>query len=129
MAKTTGAHTSSAPTSTSAETRLEAFAEDLGRLLGDARNKADSWLAQRDAIAKHLEGVRDTATHLLDQLGAGGHRQGRPPAERAAASPDDSTGRPKGSGRRKRRTMSAEAREKIAAAQRARWAKQKAGKK
>jgi hypothetical protein len=35
-------------------------------------------------------------------------------------------GRPKGSGK-KRRTMSAEARKRIAAAQRARWAAQKAG--
>ena len=88
-------------------------------------------MAQREAIVKHLQGVRDTATHLLQQLGGGGAAQrpspagaakrgpGRPPKGRAAdAAP-----------RRKRFTMSAEAREKIAAAQRARWAKVKAGKK
>jgi hypothetical protein len=101
------------------ETKLEAFAEDLGHLLGEARNKADSWLSQRESIVKHLEGVRDTATHLLQQLGISSvpaapsapvtRGPGRPPKGEAAP--------------RKRRTMSAEARAKIAAAQRARWAK------
>jgi hypothetical protein len=125
MSKSTGARTTSStrllPAHT--ETRLEAFAEDLGRLLGTARAKADSWLSQREAIVKHLEGVRDTANQLLQQLGIGSspaaatrRRAGRPAKPEAAAP-------------RKRRRMSAEAREKIAAAQRARWAKQKAGKK
>jgi hypothetical protein len=51
------------------EARVEAFAEDLGRLLGTARAKADSWLNQRQEIVKHLTGIRDTASHLLTQLG------------------------------------------------------------
>lgn len=110
-----------------AESKLEDFAEDLGRLLGHAQNKAESWLGQREAIADHLIGVRDTATRLLSQLGitaapAPARRERpAPPAVRA-------TGARKGS-RKKKRTMSAEARAKIAAAQRARWAKQKAAEK
>src|SRR5436190_18249431 len=39
--------------------KLEEFAEDLGRILGTARSKADSWLGQRQAIVKQL-------TQLLD---------------------------------------------------------------
>src|SRR5579872_5082337 len=126
MAKSTGARThqsSSSPSIAQSETKHEVFAEDLGRLLGEARNRADSWLAQRESIVKHLEGVRDTANQLLQQLGrnlttaaAGKRGPGRP--AKAEAAPR----------RRKRFTMSAEAREKIAAAQRARWARQKAGK-
>ena len=52
-----------------AETQIEAFAEDLGRLLGSARAKADNWLGQRRQIVKHLTDIRDTASHLLTQLG------------------------------------------------------------
>ena len=60
---------------TSTGARVEAFAEDLGRLLGAARAKAEGWLGQRKAIAKHLEDVRDTAANLLSQMtGARGGR-------------------------------------------------------
>jgi hypothetical protein len=116
--------------------KLEAFAEDLGRLLGDARNKADSWLAQRKVIAQHLIGVRDTANQLLAQLGIAGSggdapRRGRPagsgPAKRGPGRPPK-TAVQDSKPARKRRTMSAAARRKIGAAQRARWAKVKAEK-
>src|SRR4051794_32513880 len=116
-----------------AKPRLEEFAEDLGRLLGNAKMKADSWLDQRKAIGEHLTGLRDTATQLLQQLGFDGsdrersdrgRRPGRPrkavPAEGELAPAPLSKKQ-----RRKKRTMSPEAREKIAAAQRLRWAKQK----
>src|SRR3954465_7348919 len=94
-----------------AEHKLEEFAEDLGRLLGQAQNKAEGWLNQRQAIVKHLEGVRDTASNLLSQLGHDGQQVIR----RGQAALTDllerrGPGRPKGSGKRKRRTMSAEAR-------------------
>jgi hypothetical protein len=104
------------------ETKLEAFAEDLGHLLGEARDKADSWLSQRESIVKHLEGVRDTATHLLQQLGISAPAA---PAAPLAAPVRRGPGRPPKAeaAPRKRRTMSAEARAKTAAAQRARWAK------
>jgi hypothetical protein len=85
------------------ESKIEEFDEDLRALLGTARAKAQGWLGQRRQIAKTLEGVRDTASSLLADLG---HELG--------------------SGR-KRRTMSASARAKISAAQKARWARQKAG--
>jgi hypothetical protein len=108
------------------EGKLEEFAEDLGKLLGQAQNKAENWLGQRKAIAANLIGLRDTATRLLSQLGVsdGGST---PRRARGASTPARrGPGRPKGS--KEKRTMSAEARAKIAAAQRARWAKQKAQK-
>jgi hypothetical protein len=127
MAKSTATRT--APSTTSgaqvSDTKLEAFADDLGRLLGEARNKADGWLSQRDAIVKHLEGVRETATRLRAQLA---RPRGAAPSRRAPGRPRTASAEARPA-RRKRRTMSAEARAKIAAAQRARWAKQKAGKK
>jgi hypothetical protein len=118
------------------ESKLEGFAEDLGRLLGEAQNKAEGWLGQRKAIAEHLVGVRDTATRLLAQLGidnpsAAQKRRGRPVGSGAAKR---GPGRPAAAASEtkttpKRRTISAAGRARIAAAQRARWAKLKAAKK
>ena len=51
------------------EHRIEDFAEDLGKMLGQARNKAEGWLNQRDAIVKNLTQLRNEATKLLTQLG------------------------------------------------------------
>jgi hypothetical protein len=116
-----------ARTAPSSGHRIEAFAEDLGRILGNARSKADSWLGQRQAIVKQLTQLRDEASKLLTQLGAGAERiirRGRPAGSRNVAK--RGPGRPKGSGRRGRRKMSAAARAKISAAQKLRWAKQKA---
>ena len=108
-----------------AEEQLKNFAEDLGTLLGHAQNKADSWLGQRKAIAKQLVGVRDTASRLLAQLGIDDTpppaRRGRKPGSKNRVKATAGPGRPA----KKKRAMSAEAREKIAAAQRKRWAKQK----
>jgi hypothetical protein len=108
--------------------KLEQFADDLERVLGRARTKAAGWLGERRSIAKHLEAIRDTASGLLAQLtlrgsaaGAGG-RPGRPDGSTAARAARRGPGRPAGSGRRKR-TISAEGRARIAAAQKARWAK------
>ena len=106
----------------SAESRLEEFAEDLGRLLGTAKAKADGWLEQRQSIATQLSAIRETATDLLHQVTGGRAnaigRRGR------VGSRKRRPGRPKGAGR-KRRRMSAEARARIAEAQRRRWAKQR----
>jgi hypothetical protein len=108
--------------------KLEGFAEDLGRILGTARSKADSWLGQRQAIVKQLTQLRDEASNLLSQLGHGAERvirRGRPAGSGSVAK--RGPGRPKGSVKvRARRTMSAAARAKISAAQKLRWAKQKA---
>ena len=109
-----------------AEQKIEDFAEELGKLLGSARAKADSWLSQRQQIAKSLEGIKDTATSLLARLGhqaqAVVKRRGRPAASASTADAAPVI-------KKKRRKMSAAARKKISDAQKARWAKQKAEKK
>src|SRR4030095_7491795 len=53
----------------SVEGGIGGFAEDLGRILGQARNKADSWLGQRQAIVKQLTQLRDEASSLLNRRG------------------------------------------------------------
>ena len=131
-----------AKTASSSEQKIEAFAEDLGRILGTARAKADSWLGQRQAIVKQLTQLRDEASSLLNQLGeqaaAAGQRGRRVADSFVAGYQKRGPGRPEGSknkrgiiivsGKRRRRKMSKAARAKISAAQKARWAKQKAGK-
>ena len=107
------------------------FAEDLGNLLGQARNKAEDWLGQKQAIVKQLTQLRDEATKLLSELGhnvakISFPRRGRPVGSTNAVK--RGRGGPKGFVKR-RRKMSAAARAKISAAQKARWAKQKAGEK
>ena len=98
------------------------FAADLGRFLGTVQNRATGWLDQRKKIAEQLTQIRDTANDYLRQLtgtdsGAIRGRRGRPAGQASAA----------GRGRKKR-TMSAEARERIAEAQRRRWAKHRKAK-
>jgi hypothetical protein len=108
----------------------QGFAEDLGKLLGTARRKAEGWLSQRHAIVKHLSDVRDTASGLLTQLGheaAVAGRRGRRAVKAAAAGIQRrGPGRPRGSGRKTKRTLSAEARRAISEAQKKRWAAQRA---
>ena len=101
-----------------ADSTIEGFAEDLGRLLGTARGRADRWLEQRHSIAKNLEQIRDTASGLLNQLGhqaksiAGGRRNKLVYAPAPVS-------------RKKRRKLSAKARRAISEAQKARWARQR----
>ncbi len=123
----------SGESATSTEHKIEEFAEDLGGLLGTARAKAESWLGERQEIVKHLSEIRDTATKLLSDLGH--HAQevvhrGRPPGSQNNSAPvvHKIRGLAATAGRKKR-TMSAEARARISAAQKARWAKRKAGEK
>jgi len=119
-----------------AEHKIEEFAEDLGRLLGTARAKAEGWIGQRQTVSKHLEEIRDTASELLKKLGGAGwtssssmtdrdgdRRPGRPRTPAAAG--DGAEGVATGP---KKRTMSAAARKAISDAQKARWAKQKRNK-
>jgi len=119
-----------AKTETTAD-KIEDFAADLGTMLGHARTKAEGWLSQRQAIVKNLTQLRDEATKLLAQLGhdaqAAASRRGRPAGSKNAVK--RGPGRPAGTGTKKRRKMSAKARAAISAAQKARWAKQKAAKK
>ncbi len=104
--------------------RWEAFAEDLGRLLGTARAKADTWLSQREQIAKQLADIRDTASRLLGDLGRQAQTAMRGRRAGAAAAATGAAGATPV--RRRRRRMSAAARARIAEAQRQRWARQKA---
>src|SRR5262245_19513993 len=127
----------------SVEGAIGGFAEDLGRILGQARNKANSWLGQRQTIVKQLTQLRDEASSLLNQLGhqaaAAGQRGRRVADSFVAGYQKRGPGRPRGSknkkgiiivsGRRRRRRMSAAGRAAISRAQKARWAKQKADKK
>jgi hypothetical protein len=107
------------------EDALGDFAADLGHFLGTVQNRAAGWLEQRKKIADQLTQIRDTANDYLRQLtgaesGRTAVRRGRPAAAQSA---------PASAGRgRKKRTMSAEARERIAEAQRRRWAKHRKAK-
>jgi hypothetical protein len=120
-------------TGSTTEQKIEGFAEDLGRLLGTASRKAEGWLIERQAIVKHLTEVRDTASGLLTQLGreaAFVDRLGRRAVKGVARGIQRrGPGRPKRSGRKKKRTMSAAARKAISEAQKKRWAVQKAAEK
>jgi len=135
-------HAKSVDSGGSVEGAVGGFAEDLGRILGQARNKADRWLGQRQTIVKQLTELRDEASSLLNQLGhqaaAVGQRGRRVADSFVAGYQKRRPGRPKGSktrkaiiiigGKRKRRKMSAAGRAAISRAQKARWAKQKADK-
>jgi hypothetical protein len=107
------------------ESALQGFAEDLGNMLGSARQKAEGWLGERQKIVKSLTDLRDTANKLLTDLGhraEAAMRRGRKPGRSAGVA---KLGRPV----KQKRTMSAEARKRISDAQKKRWALQKAGEK
>lgn len=121
--------------------KLADFAGDLGNLLGTTERKAAEWLSQRENVAKQLSAIRDKASSLLQQLGSfsgenpfpwqkvktAGRKPGRRPGSGNNQARVAQTAT-KAALRRKRKPMSAESRAKIAAAQRARWAKQKKAK-
>jgi hypothetical protein len=105
------------------EEKIEEFAEDLGRLLGTARAKAEGWIGQRQRIAKQLSEISETAAGLYQQLMGGSapapqKRRGRKP-KAAKSTAAKSTAAPK------RRQMSADARRRISEAQKKRWAAQR----
>jgi len=119
------------------------FAADLGRFLGGVQGKAASWLQQRNDIAEQLTQIRDTANNYLQQLSGGRSvttpsmlakevaRRGRPPgsknAKRAATAVSSAPEGAVAEAPAKKRFMSAEARARIAEAQRKRWAKVRRG--
>ena len=116
----------SMPTPPPSGSKLEDFAEDLGRLLGSTKAKAEGWLGQRQNVAKQLEQIRDTASELLNQLTGGriGRRKGPGRPFKKAMGP-----RATASGAFPRRKLSAKARAAISRAQKKRWAKLRADKK
>jgi hypothetical protein len=105
---------------------VEDFAEDVARILDSARAKAEGWIGQRDTVVKHLTDIRDTATHLLSQIGPQPEQllQHQADAARSARSQTNPASnrtpdRPRG------RSMSAETRARMAEAQQRRWAAQR----
>lgn len=112
------------------DSQIEDFADELGKLLGNAQAKAEGWLGQRIQISKTLEGIRDTAAKLLTDLGHQAQRiarTGRLAGRKTLAKRRPF--KPAGTVGKKRRKMSAKARAAISAAQKARWAKLRAGQK
>jgi hypothetical protein len=123
------------PAGTAAENKIINYAENLGHFLGGVRAKVTSWNSERQQLVKHLSALVSDAQGLLTELGHQAGRAGKT-GRRAASALVEATvrrgpGRPKGSKNkpRKRRKLSAEARARIAAAQRRRWAKVKAAQK
>jgi hypothetical protein len=103
------------------------FAEDLGRLLGTTQKKAEEWLGQRKALAERLTQIRDAAAGYLQQLTGVSTDTLRPARRGPGRRPGSLNKAAAPAGRKRKRTMSAEAREKIRQAQLRRWAKQKRG--
>jgi hypothetical protein len=92
-------------------------AENVGSALGKVMAKVDAWLAQRQEIARELREV-------ADRLMAGENPFG-PAVTTPSMLAEEVVKREGAPGLKRRRTMSPEARARIAAAQRARWAKQR----
>jgi hypothetical protein len=109
------------PGTTKQAQSLGDFAEDLGRYLGTAENKARGWLDQRKAIIAQLSQLREKTDGLLRELTEGGSnviatvrltkRRGRPPGSGN-----------KTAGKRKGRTFTAAQRKEQAERMRAFWA-------
>lgn len=124
-----------ASTMETVEGKMMDVAEQLGKIIGSARARVDNWKGERQTMVDQLSKVVAEAQDLLKDLGhqaqaaasAVGRavdRRGTRGGERAKVG----RARRKG-GRRKGSTLSAEARARISAAQKARWAKIKAVKK
>ncbi len=112
---------------TASNTRLETFAEDLGRVLGTAEHKARGWLDQRKDIVKQLSQLRDRTDTLLRELTDGGANM----AIAVGLARGTNRGRPSGSAKtggkkRGRRTFTAEQRRQQGERMKAYWAKRKA---
>jgi len=107
------------------------FAEELDKVLGTASVKATAWLKQRKAMLDQLIAVRDKAIGLIRALsGENGSAvdgiQQVPTAEQTPGRPRNRLSRPAAHSKHRKRSrppLSAEARGRIAAAQRERWAK------
>jgi hypothetical protein len=122
------------------EQRVLDVAEGMGRLLGEAEARLQSWINQREQVVKDLLEIRDRASSLLDKAGYQAQevvtevrRQGKAAATVAKAAMAKAAegrrrGRPPGSGKGTGGGgMSEEGRARVAAAQKARWAAKKTG--
>ena len=79
------------------------LAEDLGRLLGTAEQKATMWLGDRQEIATRLTEIRDKCNSYLQELAGGGAaladavqrgRRAETPAAATETEPDWAPGSP-----------------------------------
>lgn len=105
------------------------LAEGLGRFLGQAEAKWNSWRGEREQVVKSLTEIRDRASKLLAEVGGAVEsgvqqaRRGRPPGPKTQAlvrSPGQAMVHvPKG---KRKGGLTPEGRAAIAAAQKARWA-------
>jgi hypothetical protein len=102
------------------------FAADLGAFLGTVQSRASSWMDQRKAIAEQLTQIRDTANQYLEQLaGTAQSAVAAVARRRSGRAGAEAQGAQRAAGARKglRRRLSEEARQRIAEAQRKRWAR------
>lgn len=88
-----GAQTTAAAADTAAdgiERQVVAFAEQLGRIVGTVQAKTEGWLDPQ-TLSEQLSRVRDSATSLLEQLGATrlAHATQSAQSGAAAAGPSD----------------------------------------
>jgi hypothetical protein len=107
-------------------------AEDLGAFFGTVTRRVETWVRERDRLAKQLKQIQGTAGQLLGRLGTVGEN---PFLFSDRAGRRGTQGKRRGSTRanaatrgRKKRRFSAATRRRMAAAQRARWAKVKGAK-
>jgi hypothetical protein len=109
------------------EKKVIDYAEDLGRLIGTVRARVDDWKGERDKLAQQLSAVVKEAQSLLADLGQTASRQTRKlvagGVTRVQETASELASQAKRPGRPRKRRMSAEARARISAAQRKRWAK------
>lgn len=124
---------------------------DIAATLGELSKKVTSWKEERTAMTRELRRLAEVLNSLLRELGEAGptllaapgpRRGGRPRGYRTSAATRAKLraawrrrkeraaggGKPAGKSVKAKRTMSAEARERIAEAQRKRWAAARAGK-
>jgi hypothetical protein len=102
-------------------------AEGLGRFLGEAEAKWNSWRGEREQVVKALTDIRDRASKLLSEVGAGvqsGYqpRRGRPPGSKKQALVRATTQAMVHVPKKRKSGLTPEGRAAIAAAQKARWA-------
>jgi hypothetical protein len=60
-------NTKAGTTAAALEQRAMALAEELGRIAGTLHGRAEGWM-DREALAKQITSVRDSAAALLDQV-------------------------------------------------------------
>jgi hypothetical protein len=99
------------------EKKIIDYAEDLGRLLGSVRARVDEWKGERDKLVQQLSIIVQDAQSLLVDLG---HDAGREVRHLKTVARDVAADIP-GKVQQVRR-VSAQARAKMAEAQRRRWA-------